>query len=191
MDRHSGLLYRLRSRKKAMKGFTINTSRRFLQMLAALLFLAIPAGLIFVFSDYPYAAHSREDALLKFTFKHAGKPVAECRERTPEELARLPAHMRKVIECDRTRHPVEIEILLDGERLIAKTYPPTGLRMDGASSAYETFPLTPGSHRISIGMRDSGRQEDFDYRYEHALTFEAGRVVVLDFDEREKRFVAR
>src|SRR3990172_4110065 len=54
-----------------------------------------------------YRPLEQGQALLRLSFKHAGKLVAECRKRSPEELARLPANMRAELDCPRERRSEE------------------------------------------------------------------------------------
>jgi hypothetical protein len=56
------------------------------QGIAYLLFAAV----IGLFSTWPaYSLLEPDQALLRLSFKHPGKVSTECRQRTPEELARL------------------------------------------------------------------------------------------------------
>ncbi len=153
--------------------------------------LSVPAVLIYFASDAPYAASRPGESLIKLTFKHPGLTSEDCRERTPEELAALPAHMRKAKDCKRTRPPVRVEFSLDGRVLLARTFPATGIMKDGPSYAYETFPVPPGSHKIVVNMRDSIRKEGFDYHFERDLTLAPGAVAVIDFDNARQSFVVR
>lgn len=153
--------------------------------------LSIPAVLIYFASDAPYAASSPGESLIKLTFKHPGKIQEGCRERTPEELARMPAHMRKAKDCERTRPPVHVEFSLDDRSLMARTFAATGIMKDGPSYAYETFPVSPGRHRIVVNMRDSLRKEGFDYLFERDISLDPGAVAVVDFDNARQSFVVR
>ena len=153
--------------------------------------LSVPAVLIYFASDAPYAASSPGKSLIKLTFKHPGKIAEDCRERTPEELARMPVHMRKAKDCERTRPPVHVEFSLDGRVLLARTFPATGIMKDGPSYAYETFLVSPGSHKIVVDMRDSLRAEGFDYTFSRDLTLDPGSVAVIDFDNARQSFVVR
>lgn len=159
-------------------------------LLAGLL-LSVPALLIYFASDAPYAASRPAESLIKLTFKHPGKIAEDCRERTPEELARMPVHMRKAKDCERTRPPVHVEFSLDGRVLLARTFPATGIMKDGPSYAYETFLVSPGSHKIVVDMRDSLRAEGFDYTFSRDLTLDPGSVAVIDFDNARQSFVVR
>jgi hypothetical protein len=65
------------------------------------------------------------------------------------------------------------------------------VRRDGASHAYETFSLSPGVRRLAVRMRDAGPEAAFTSRFEQDVPLQAGRVTVLDFDEKTRQFIAR
>ena len=63
---------------------------------------ALFALVIGYFSTSPRYHHLAPDqGLLRLSFKHPGKIKADCRQRTPEELAKLPANMRTPLDCKR------------------------------------------------------------------------------------------
>ncbi|MGZ8716882.1 MAG: hypothetical protein ACXWYO_07200, partial [Gaiellaceae bacterium] len=73
------------------------------------------ALLIGVFSQWPPYRHLAEDqALIKVSFSHHGKPVSDCRPLTAAELAKLPPNMRAPVKCPRERSPVTVEVDLGG-----------------------------------------------------------------------------
>jgi hypothetical protein len=169
-------------------------SRRAKRLFRAVLagsLLSVPAVLIYFASDAPYAASHPGESLVKLTFKHPGRIQEDCRERTPQELARMPVHMRKAKDCERTRPPVYVEFSLDGNLLLARTFPPTGIMKDGPSYAYETFPVPPGSHKVVVNMRDSLRKEGYDHSFERDIPLAPGAVAVIDFDNARQSFVVR
>jgi len=63
---------------------------------------------------------------VRLSFSHGAKPSAPCRERTDEELAKLPPNMRVRLECPRERSPVRVEIEMDGKLLYDNTGPAGG-----------------------------------------------------------------
>jgi coenzyme F420-reducing hydrogenase delta subunit len=147
----------------------------------AVLFLLLPTLLIWYFSDSPvYSPIKGDESLLLFTMNHRGERVTPCVEPTIEELK-----ARNFTECERERVPVIVELEIDGVKALSKTYPPRGIKRDGPSYAYEKIRVAPGLHRISIRIRDS-REERFDYHFDRSIEFEAGRVVIIDFEN--KRF---
>lgn len=141
------------------------------------------------FSTSPRYTHLPPgEALLKLSFSHAGARKEPCRERTPEELAKLAPNMRAQTVCTRERVPVIVEVALDGAPLFRVVAPPSGLAKDGASTVYRRVPVVAGQHRISARLAD-GPDGAFNYRSDTTVDLTAGRVVVIDFDPTKGGFV--
>jgi NAD-dependent dihydropyrimidine dehydrogenase PreA subunit/coenzyme F420-reducing hydrogenase delta subunit len=145
--------------------------------LAAL--LAIGLGLV---SDLGYAAPGMAGSELVVTFKHPGQMSENCREFTPEELAALPAHMRREKVCDRARGSVRLRVPVDGERRVDGTYAPMGIWNDGNSIAVEHIPVPVGAHDVRVEIGDSLDAEEWTYTTIQKLEFtdDARRVVAFD-----------
>ncbi len=148
------------------------------------LLYALFALIIGYFSTSPPYRHLPPDqALIKLSFSHQGKLVAECRKRTPEELAKLAPNMRAPLDCQRERSPVTVEIDLDGSPAYRHVAKPSGLSKDGASTVYHRFPVSAGDHRLEIRLKDDVRAKSFNYRREEILTLKPGKVLVIDFNQ--------
>lgn len=130
------------------------------------------------------------EALIKLSFQHAGERREACRERTPEELAKLAPNMRAASVCSRERVPIEVEIELDGRPLFAAVVPPSGLAKDGASTLYRRVAVPAGSHRIVARLRDTPGG-GFGYVAERTVDLAPGRVLLIDFDKKDGGFVFR
>ena len=99
---------------------------------AAYLLFAAFLGIFSVAPSYTYLEADR--AVIKLSFSHAGDRVGPCRRLTQEEIAALPANMRRSEECPRERLPLLVELELDGELATRRLLPPVGLHRDGASA---------------------------------------------------------
>ena len=138
--------------------------------------------LIGYFATMPVYTHMDPTAsAITLSFGHAGERKTPCRRLTPEEIAALPANMRRAMDCPRERVPLLVELLIDGERLYSAFLPPSGLAGDGTSTAYERFVVAPGRHLVTARLRDSRRQEGFDYEHEQIVELSAGQNLVIDF----------
>ena len=136
------------------------------------------------FSNSPSYTHvDPEMALIKLSFSHAGKHKEECRRLTPEEIAALAPNMRRPMDCPRERVPVHVELVLDGNTILRKSYAPTGLAHDGASSAYEKIVVKPGLHQLTVRLRDSNRKGGFDYANSTTINLVSRQQFVIDFRE--------
>jgi hypothetical protein len=129
-------------------------------------------------------------ALVKLSFQHAGARKEACRERTPEELAKLAPNMRAASVCPRERVPLAVEVDMDGKPLFALTAPPSGLARDGSASVYRRAAVGAGTHRFTARMKDSA-SAGFGYVGERTVDLAPGRVLVIDFDAKGGGWVFR
>ena len=164
-----------------MKSF----SQLLLKVVAYVAFLAV----VGYFSAAPsYSLLDPEQSLLRISFSHAGERAEPCRKFSPEEIAKMAPNMRRALDCSRERVSLQLQVELDGNLLVDKALPPAGLSNDGASSVYLRIPVTPGQHVIVARLRDSVRQQGFDYESQFELSFTAKSSHVLSFDPEQKRF---
>ena len=139
------------------------------------------AVVIGYFSTFPRYQHLQPDeALLRLSFKHPGKPVGDCRERTPEELAKLPPQLRNKIECPRERSPVHVVVELDGKPLYDETFAAAGLRRDGAASGYRRLAIPAGQHSLKVAFNDDARVKGYTYERAATVELKPGQVVLID-----------
>jgi hypothetical protein len=138
-----------------------------------------------VFSAWPpYRQLDAQQALLRLSLLHPGAPVQDCRPRTEEELARLPAHMRTPMDCPRERSPVRVRVALDERVIIDESFPASGLARDGAAAAYRRLAVPAGAHRISVAVNDNVRQPDRFYTRAQSVDLAPGQILLIDFDPR-------
>ena len=143
---------------------------------------ALFAGFVGYFSTAPVYRHLEADqGLLRLSFRHPGQFVADCRARTPEELAKLPPQLRAQQDCPRERSPVRVRVELDGAPLYDERFAPAGLRRDGAASGYRRLPIASGEHRLRVQVNDDQRLEGFTHEREQTVTVHPGQVVLIDF----------
>lgn len=134
------------------------------------------------FSNSPsYTYHDAEMALIMVSFSHSSERKEECRRFTPEEIAATAENMRRPMDCKRERVPVYVEVMLDGKNLLSKSYNPTGLAKDGSASIYERISVKPGQHQLIVKLRDSGREEGYDYESDTIINIEPKELFVIDF----------
>lgn len=120
-------------------------------------------------------------AVITLSFGHAGARVSECRRLTTEEIAALAPNMRRPMDCPRGRVSLLVEFELDGETLYRAWLAPSGIAGDGASSVHERFVVAPGRYRVTVRLRDSRREEGFDYQMEEDIELVPGQHLVVDF----------
>jgi len=140
------------------------------------------AALLGYFSVSPtYTQIDPELGVVKLSFSHAGQPRTECRRRTQEQLDELAPNMRKIMDCPRERVPLLVELELNGERIYRAFLPPSGLAGDGASTVYREFPVPAGRHSLVARLRDSRREQGFDWTMERRIEITPRENVVIDF----------
>ena len=149
------------------------------------------AALIGYFSAAPVYQHLAPDrAVVKLSFSHAGERKVQCRQRTPEELAKLAPNMRATLDCPRERSSLLLELELDGKLVLRREVQPSGLRRDGNAVVYERMALPAGRHRIVARLRDRP-EGDFNFVRDETLELAGGRSLIIDFNAAQGGFVFR
>jgi len=152
------------------------------RIIAQVIAYAAFAALLGYFSVSPtYTQLQPELGVIKLSFSHAGQPRTECRRRTQEQLNDLAPNMRTVMDCPRERVSLVVELELDGKRIYRASLPPSGLAGDGASTVYREFPVPSGRHTLVARLRDSRREEGFDWTMERTIEISPRENMVLDF----------
>jgi hypothetical protein len=153
---------------------------------------ALAACVIGYFSAAPTYTHFPPDrALLKLSFSHGAPRSTECRRLSAEEQAKTAPNMRRTVACPRVRPAVLVELSVDGTLLLAEWLPPSGLSGDGPSRIYHRFMVTPGPHLVDARLRDTARQEGFDYQRQGEVVLAAGQSVAIDFRPEGGGFIFR
>lgn len=153
-------------------------------LIGQVLLYALFALIIGTFSSSPKYHHLAPDqALIKLSFSHHGKLIADCHQRTPDELAKLPRNMRAPMQCQRERSPVSVEVDLDGTPAYRHVAAPAGLSKDGASAVYHRIQTLSGTHRLAVRMKDNASSNNFDYMRDEVIQLKPGQVLVIDFNQ--------
>lgn len=154
------------------------------------LLLYVPLMLLIgYFSSYPrFTQVPPGEALVRLSIVHGAQRLRECRERTPEELAKLAPNMRAAQDCPRERAPLAVELEFDGRVVYQRSVPPSGLRRDGAAAVYHRMQVPAGRHRVVARLRDRAG-EGFDYTREAILDIAPGSSLVIDFSVAQGGFV--
>jgi len=160
--------------------------------IAAQLALYVPLMiLIGYFSTEPrFSALPEGDALVRLSFIHAAERKEECRERSKEELAKMPPNMRAPLDCPRERAPLLVELEIDGQTVLRREVEPSGLKRDGNATVYHRLPVPAGKHRIVVRLRDRA-EGDFNYSKEQTVELAPGRALLIDFVASKGGFVFR
>ncbi len=128
----------------------------------------------------PYRTQHDTQPTLVVSFNHGGQRVGQ-QSLTKEEAAKRLPHMRNQVNLTRERVPVRLRVTVDGTVLHEHAYPAKGLSHDGPSLALERFPITPGTHDITVALDDTG-DGAFAHVWQGRQEFTAGRNRLILFD---------
>ena len=143
---------------------------------------AIVAATLGYFSSYPqYARLTSGDAQVLVSFSHVGQRKEDCRKMTRHEIGGMGTNMHRGEIWPRERLPVYVELFLSDQPLFKAMLEPTGIAGDGAAQIYQRFPVPSGWHSIRARLRDSARQEGFDFESQVDVELALGEKFVIDF----------
>ena len=153
--------------------------------------VALFAG-VAALSDWPtYRQIPGNSGVMMLTFVHGADRKGECRRLTVEEIAKLPANMRRVQDCPRVRRPIYVELDVDNRNIYQASLPPTGIAGDGPSRVYQRFVLPAGKHDVAVRMRDTARSEGFDHERQESVELSPDQIFVIDYRPESASFVFR
>jgi len=121
-----------------------------LRKMAAGLFAAAVTALIVAMSRVPYTAAETNDGELRLAWRWRSERVELCRNRSEEELAKLPVHMRSATACERRLRPWRLEVRVDGRVVADDQVRATGAEGDRPLSVFRRLPLAPGRYTVSV-----------------------------------------
>ena len=110
-------------------------------------------------SRAPYSPPGSDTSVLRLSWRLRGEKMEECRARTPEELAALPAHMRTPEVCVGHLVSYRMTLRVDDAPPVVKTFLPAGAKGDRPIFVMFDQPLTPGEHMIAIEFTPIGEGE--------------------------------
>ena len=110
---------------------------------------AVMAGLLWA-SNAPMTAHGSDAAVLRLAWSARPERIEECRQRSDEELANLPQHMRQPLACEGTTAEYRLRVRIDGSLVTDRIVHGGGLRRDRRLYVFEEVALPPGEAEIDI-----------------------------------------
>jgi hypothetical protein len=98
--------------------------------------------------------------MIRLTWRATSERVDDCRRLSPEELAALPAHMRREEVCEGRTLPYLLRVALDGDTVVQERVEPRGTREDRPLYVFHEIPVTPGERALEIAfVREDVRRE--------------------------------
>lgn len=166
-------------------------------LVAATVTVAALAGMA-ALSYVPYAHETAAGGELRFAWRARSARVEACRRRTAEELARLPAHMRQEMVCERGVAPYRLHVALGDTTVVDRLVVAAGARADRPLYVFEELALPPGTYVLHVAFtREGGAAGDSaaaDSRaapprlaLDTTVTLAAGRAALVTYDEDARR----
>lgn len=125
--------------------------RRALHYLTQLAVSLLLAGLVAWLARVPMG-DGDQHARLRLALYTASGRMEVCRDRTPEELAALAAHMRQPRVCDWLSLPYRLKVTVDGQARIDRLLHSAGLREDRPLITDESLDLSPGTVGLEVSF---------------------------------------
>ena len=91
-------------------------------------------------------------AAVRLALRTARAHVEVCRDRTADELAALPAHMRQPRVCEDHRPDYRLELIADGVPLWTERVEPPGMRRDRPLTVDALVPVMPGRRELVVAF---------------------------------------
>lgn len=135
------------------------------------------------FSAWPWAATAPDEAVLRISLRHVTAFTGAAPLRTAEEIAALPPHMRPkdaTLPATGRRADATLTVAIDGARVLARVYRPTGWRHDGPIYAYEELPVAPGRHAVTVTLAEAGPGARA-WSWSRAMEVRAGSAPLLEY----------
>jgi hypothetical protein len=101
-------------------------------------------------SQVPLDFSGGDHGILRLSWRNDGVTVEACRERTEEELANLPIHMRNPTACIGEIASYHLRVEVDGSVMVDDTLRPAGARGDGPVYVLEELPMEPGTYQVGV-----------------------------------------
>lgn len=133
--------------------------------------------------------YPEEAAELRLSWSARPERLEVCRERSDEELAERPAHMRQRMECEGRSATYALTVLVDEDTLEQSVVQGSGLRQDRPVHLLRRHPVGEGGHRVRVRLvrREERTEQEARERREHeernheALPPRAELDTVLEF----------
>jgi hypothetical protein len=155
--------------------------------------VAVTAGLLAalgVLSRAPIAGEDAGGSALLLTWRVRSEEVGRCRTPTPEELERLPPHMRNPDACVGPVPPYRLTVEVGGDLVIETLVEPSGARGDRPLYVFREIALEPGTYDVRVrfvreDLGEGGADPDpglASLEFDGPVTLGSGEVRLLTRD---------
>jgi len=154
------------------------------------LFSATACGLCLLAlgSALPYSDRAPQ-AHLRLAARIPVQMNLSCRQLTAEQIANLPAHMRKAEDCTRSPIPYAYELFIDGKSIAKNEVDIAGVRGDKPMIIEEEYALSPGEHAITLTLapRPPADARTFELGFSAAFGKNEAELIYYDADTKTLR----
>ena len=119
------------------------------RIVAGIVACAVVAAIVRA-SSVHVAAHPSSDSQLRLTWSARPERIEDCRQRSEEELARLPQHMRQPLACEGTNAEYTLQVRVAGKLMVDRVVRGGGMRHDRRLYVLEEVPIPPGDNDIQV-----------------------------------------
>lgn len=150
-------------------------------------------------SDVPVSTSAGDEAVLRVAFRLRPERVEVCRDRTPDELAGVPMHMRQLQLCVGQSATYRLEVRRDDAVLVDEVVHGGGLRRDRPIYVSREWLVPPGVADVEVRLsrEEPQAREDTLHReqatrgveplaFEEHLVFAPRKVVLVTYDEERR-----
>lgn len=125
-----------------------------------------------------------DEAAIRLTWRLRGAEVESCIRPTPEELERLPPHMRNPDACAGRMPEFRLTVRVDDRLLLEEKVSGAGARGDRPLYVFRELRVRPGSRALKVDFVAEGEevQRLRELRLDTLVTLAPGEVVLVTHD---------
>ena len=154
------------------------------------------------------------EGMVRMAWRMAGEKVKLCRAFTKEEQEKMLIHMRKPQFCREHLLSYRLRVTINGEEKLAGVYQPPGAKGDRPLFIQEELTLSPGTYQLDLVFMPEIESVDWKQefgeltaeekvelqdsldgvarvQYQGTLEIKAGRIILVDMDERDRTIVIK
>lgn len=141
---------------------------------------------------YPGANARQTIALVRLSWRTRGDRLQLCRARTPEELARLPAHMRTPEVCAPEVTPYRLRVHIDGALVRERVVAAAGARADRPLYVFDQFRTRAGAHLVDVEFTPADNLRGAaGLRLRTRVELRPNQILLITHDPAQNRLIAR
>lgn len=170
-------------------------------MLRRLIGIAAAGGLtvaVGALSNTSVAVGTSDSAMVRLAWRATPARIRHCRTLTPDELAQIPAHMRRTEECTETTLPYRLTVRLDSAAPVVLSIHAAGAREDRPMYVFHESRLAPGPRAVSVrfereaapaGVTPPVSQTPSLLTFDTTIVLHARQIALITYDADLRRLV--